>query len=473
MKRAVFRTFNLRTSLFGGALLLVSVLSCPAQAEELITGIRGNENAVTEFARRHGLAVFSGTTKELANTNLLYRINKTDLPRLINSSVLVLLPRTLTANEAIEGLITVHTLKTYHVERITIVVEGDAERLLVMDGDNPYTIDILSLFKAAGAEYVLDLKGKRPLEDLNFPSKVKVERNFISGNTHPSLSKDLSKILGVEEINVYDFSKMRGSRIFLVSPSPKPVNDNLVHTLSLIQMMRRAGAEVFLVTPYYPYARSDKIDSVGVTVTGRLIADLFEAAGIESIFFVRAHAAQAQGFFKVASVNISGHQTINAYAISKQINRFVGPDLGSEKDTHRHAEELKIEFGVFEKNRDPFTQVTTIGQWIGPSVEGMRTMLVDDETDTGGTLAKAAKKLNEQNPESTVAVVTHLTGTAEEVIASADLLDFAVTDTLPIDPKILKSGRVTVLSIAPEIAETLRPYLKIADSTNCVEVSTL
>src|SRR5689334_8059436 len=89
-----------------------------------------------------------------------------------------------------------------------------------------------------------------------------------SGNSHPELTAKIAKNLGTHvgaakvsrfndgEVRVQVEESARGMDVFIVQPTCKPVNDNLMELLIMVDAFRRASAErITVVLPYYGYGR--------------------------------------------------------------------------------------------------------------------------------------------------------------------------------------------------------------------------
>jgi ribose-phosphate pyrophosphokinase len=99
-------------------------------------------------------------------------------------------------------------------------------------------------------------------------------------------------------------------------------------------------------------------------------------------------------------------------------------------------------------------------------------VIMDDMVDTAGTLVKAAQVLKEEGATKVVAYCTHavLSGPAVERIASSDLDELVVTDTIPLRDDARACKKIRSLSVAGLIAETiLRIYTEESVSSLFIE----
>ena len=91
-------------------------------------------------------------------------------------------------------------------------------------------------------------------------------------------------------------------------------------------------------------------------------------------------------------------------------------------------------------------------------VHGRTCLLVDDMVDTAGTLCAAANALKDDGAKKVIAYCTHpvLSGCALDNIESSTLDELVVTDTIPLSKEAKSIDRIRQLSIADELAESIR-----------------
>ena len=91
------------------------------------------------------------------------------------------------------------------------------------------------------------------------------------GNSNPKLAQEICKLMGTKlgeaevksfadgEVSVSLYETVRGSDVFLINSTCKPVNDNLMELLIMIDALKRASAgRITAVIPYFGYARQDR-----------------------------------------------------------------------------------------------------------------------------------------------------------------------------------------------------------------------
>ena len=128
------------------------------------------------------------------------------------------------------------------------------------------------------------------------------------------LSKSSVERFSDGEIQINIDETVRGKDVYLVQSTSKPVNDNLMELLIMIDAVRRASARTInIVMPYYGYARQDRKTRAREPITAKLVADMLQAAGADRILSLDLHAPQIQGFFDIPVDNLMGAQLLADY----------------------------------------------------------------------------------------------------------------------------------------------------------------
>jgi ribose-phosphate pyrophosphokinase len=114
------------------------------------------------------------------------------------------------------------------------------------------------------------------------------------------------------------------------------------------------------------------------------------------------------------------------------------------------------DLAIIDKRR-PEANESEVMHIIG-DVDGRTCLLIDDMVDTAGTLCAAAEALKSSGAKKVVAYCTHpvLSGPAIENISNSMLDEVVVTDTIPLKEDASSSSRIRQLSVADELAESIR-----------------
>ena len=232
-------------------------------------------------------------------------------------------------------------------------------------------------------------------------------------------------------------SSVRGQDTFIIQTTSAPTNDNLMELLIFIDTLKRSSAgRVTAVIPYLGYARSDKKDQPRIPITARLVADMIQAAGADRYVTLDLHAGQIQGFFSIPGDVISAFPLLADYMRKKDLQNavVVAADLGFAKKARAFATELDVPVAFVEKRRmDTRTEVLTV---IG-DVQGMDTIIVDDEVDTAGTICDAASALAKAGAHDIYGCFVHpiLSADAVEQLRRQPFKELVMTNSVPISPE--------------------------------------
>lgn len=303
-----------------------------------------------------------------------------------------------------------------------------------------------------------------------------VERNrhalkVFTGNAHQSLSREICEHLGVRlgqafvgrfpdgEVRLQILENVRGADVFMIQPTCRPVNDNMMELLIMLDALRRASAErITAVIPYYGYARQDRKDRPRVPISSKLIADLLTSAGADRVLALDLHAGQIQGYFNIPVDHL--------YAIPVTVNYFrrlklknlvvVSPDPGGVERARAFAKRLRAPLAIVDKRRED-ADIVEVMNVIG-EVSGRICLIVDDMIDTGGTLLRGVNALLDKGAEKVYACCTHgvFAGNAVARIQESPLEQVITTNSIPLAADGRKCSKIKVLSVGKLLADAIR-----------------
>lgn len=294
---------------------------------------------------------------------------------------------------------------------------------------------------------------------------------LLTGNSNRKLAGEVAEYLGIPvcdtlittfsdgEIMVQINENVRGSDIFVLQSTCTPVNDNIVELLLLIDALKRASAgRITAVIPYYGYARQDRKVQPRVPISSKLVADLITVAGANRVLTVDLHAGQIQGFFNIPVDHLYASPVILDYIKKCNIKDIVivSPDAGGVERARAFAKRLSASLAIIDKRRERANE-SQVMNVIG-DVKGKSTIILDDMIDTAGTIAQAASALTEKGAKKVLAACTHavLSGPAIDRLNNSVIEELIVTNTIRLDSKQEKCKKLTVLSIAPLLAEAIK-----------------
>lgn len=294
---------------------------------------------------------------------------------------------------------------------------------------------------------------------------------IFSGSAHPELAHEISENLGLQlsPTHIQHFSNdclyvqmnenCRESDVYIVQPLVAPVQDHLVELLFMLDAARGASAgRLTAVIPYYAYARSDKKDAPRISIAGRLVADLLTTAGANRVITVALHAPQVHGFFSVPTDHLNALNILAYHFRALRLTNgvVVSPDLGNAKTASSFARLLGLPVAAGSKRRISDDKV--IIENIVGDVSGKDVIVIDDEIANGGTIIEILQHLRKRDIGRIFIACTHglFSGKAiERLRAQSDIEEIVTTNTVPMTPE-KRLPNMTVLSIAPLLAETIR-----------------
>lgn len=248
---------------------------------------------------------------------------------------------------------------------------------------------------------------------------------------------------------------IRGRDIFIVQPTCPPTNQNLMELLIMVDAVRRASAaRITAVLPFFGYARQDRKDRPRVPITAKLVANLLAASGVNRVLTVDLHAGQIQGFFDIPVDHLYAGPVLIKAIKERNIPDLVvvSPDVGGIKMTHAYAKALKAPMAIVAKNRVSADEVEALNV-IG-DVAGKNVLLVDDLTETAGTLTAAADLLMKHGAKNIYAGVSHgvLGDKGRSRIAKSPIIELFATNSVP----QAHGEKVTPLDISGLLAQAIK-----------------
>jgi ribose-phosphate pyrophosphokinase len=305
------------------------------------------------------------------------------------------------------------------------------------------------------------------------------EPKLISGNANRSLAEAIARRMSMHrgmqvslvdarverfndgEIFVEVFENVRGEDMFIVQPTSKPANDNLMELLIMADALRRSSAaRVTAVIPYFGYARQDRRTKARTPITAKLVSNMITSGGVERVLTMDLHAAQIQGFFDIPVDNLYA-SPIFALDILHQFEgdmsdvMVVSPDVGGVARARELATRIGAPLAIVDKRREKAGEVadmTVIGE-----VAGHKCIIVDDICDTAGTLCKAANVLMEAGATEVHAYTSHgvLSDPAVERITGSVLKSLVVTDTIEATETTRACPNIRLVPTAPMFAQSI------------------
>jgi ribose-phosphate pyrophosphokinase len=223
------------------------------------------------------------------------------------------------------------------------------------------------------------------------------------------------------------------------------------------------------VLPFYGYARQDRKDQPRVPITAKLVANLLVAAGANRVLTMDLHAQQIQGFFDIPVDHLYAAPVLLEYISRQQTANLVvvSPDLGGLKMAAAYSQTLGAELAIVAKRRKSPTETEAISV-IG-DIEGKNVLLVDDLTETAGTLVNAASLLKQRGARRIQACVSHalINELGIERLRKSEIDELITTDSV-LRPSI-EGVNITTLSVAGLLGEAIKRIYTNSSVTSLFE----
>lgn len=295
------------------------------------------------------------------------------------------------------------------------------------------------------------------------------EMKIFSGSAHRELARRIADYCHVPlgdatvdsfpdgETMVKINENIRGRDVFLVQPTCPPTNQNLMELLIMVDAARRASASrITAVVPFFGYARQDRKDQPRVPITAKLVANLLVASGVDRVLTMDLHAQQVAGFFDIPVDHLFAAPVIIKFLREKNLNDpvVVSPDVGGLKMANAYSQSLNAGLAIVAKRRKSPTEVEATS--IIGDVAGRPVILVDDLTETAGTLTAAARILKEAGAKEIMACVSHavLSDVGIARLKASEITELVCTTSVPVRDG--EGFKITQLCIAELLGEGIQ-----------------
>jgi len=277
------------------------------------------------------------------------------------------------------------------------------------------------------------------------------ELKIFSGSANRDLAERICKYVGVPlgqatissfpdgETYVKIEENIRGHDVFIIQPTCPPTNQHLMELLIMVDA-----------------ARQDRKDQPRVPITAKLVANLLHAAGVSRVLTMDLHAQQVQGFFDIPVDHLYSLPVLIKY-LRRQLKgktTVVSPDLGGLKMASAYAGALHANLAIVAKERRSATETEAL--YLIGEVEGRDVLLVDDLTETAGTLTSAAELLKKRGAQRIYAGVSHavLVDVAIPRLQKSKIAELVTTNSTPV--RTVEGFKTTVLCVSELLGESIK-----------------
>jgi len=297
--------------------------------------------------------------------------------------------------------------------------------------------------------------------------------DIFTGTANTALAEEVCNILNVPlapldigyfsdgEIKVEIGANVRGHDTFIIQSTCAPSNKNLMELMFLADALKRSSASrVTAIVPYYGYARQDRrVRSARVPISAKVVADMFDAVGIDRVLTVDLHSETIQGFFDMPADNVYATKLmVDDIKANNERDEIivVSPDVGGVVRSRALAKQLDgTDLAIIDKRRAAANQ-SEVMNIIG-DINGKVCIVPDDIIDTAGTLCNAADALKKHGAAAVKAYITHpvLSGPAIERLENSAIDELVITNSIPLSPEAQKCSKIRVISLSSTIAECI------------------
>lgn len=299
--------------------------------------------------------------------------------------------------------------------------------------------------------------------------------SIFTGNAHPTLAQSVCNALEDDapvgkalvttfsngEIRVRLDQSVRGQDVFIIQPTiasgGRSPNDALMELLLMVDAAKGAeAATVTAVIPCFGYARQDRRRG-REPISSRLVCDMLRTAGVDRVLTVDLHATQIEGFFKPTKVtNLYASKALEDVLKRDYMGAtIVSPDAGGAERARAYAKIVGGKLAIIDKRR-PGPNEAEIEHIIG-DVAGDLCLMVDDLIDTAGSVGKGASALMKAGAIGVDVMATHgvFSGQAAKNLVDSPITRVRVTNTCPLSPEIMATGKVESVTIADLLADAI------------------
>jgi ribose-phosphate pyrophosphokinase len=297
--------------------------------------------------------------------------------------------------------------------------------------------------------------------------------NEISKNLNISLGEIDHKKFPSGESYCQFKTNIRGVDTFLIQSDYGSTDSKLMELLIMSDAARRASASrITAILPMFPYQRQDRKDKSRTPISSKLVMDLLNAAGINRIVTMDLHSPQIVGFTNFSVDQLIFKPTLlNCLKDSGvEIDVVVAPDVGAVKRSQDYAETLGKDLAIIAKKRISDVKVEVLN-FVG-NVSGKKVLIVDDLTESVGTLTQAAKTCWNNGASEVNVAVTHPCFSEKGIVNLIDSIGknvftrFFYSNTVstdwyknaidPLSESIFEDENVICVDVAPVFATAIR-----------------
>jgi ribose-phosphate pyrophosphokinase len=284
--------------------------------------------------------------------------------------------------------------------------------------------------------------------------------HVIGGSASTGLAERISRELGNAPFGIPFIKRFPDGELYLrvggrlegedvVVVQSTRTDRDFLELILLQDAVREAGARhLFVVVPYFGYARQDRSFFPGEPVSARSLGRHIEL-GSDAVVTVDMHSQPTLQAFSKPVFEASGVPALARMFRERPVDVLISPDKGGIERVQRMAQLLEKPWFALTKRRIDSEHVElSLPADLPLPLAGKHAVVLDDVISTGGTIVEAAKLLRKNGAGVVTAACTHglfLRDAFERIKAVVD--EIYSTDTL--------ENPAEKASVAPDIAQIL------------------
>ena len=228
------------------------------------------------------------------------------------------------------------------------------------------------------------------------------------------------------EIYVRVLENVRRKTAWVLASTFSPA-ENLLELAFLLDALKRGGAIVNLIMPYFGYARQDRVVENGECLSSEVVCSLLRGFRLNKVLVIEMHSPRLKKFLKYE--NIVPFELF--YPAACRADVVAAPDKGAVEVAKKISRACSVSFAGMEKIR-PVKEKARVTMK-ADNVKGKRIMIIDDMISTGGTIIEAGKMLKKRGVKEVSVVATHglFTGSAVKKLEKSPIKRIYVTNSIP------------------------------------------
>ncbi len=211
---------------------------------------------------------------------------------------------------------------------------------------------------------------------------------------------------GEHYIRIPETEKVKGSTVIVIETMYPRQNDAFIEILMLLDAVRRLNPmKIIIVVPYLAYSRQDKVFLEGEPITGKIVLETILKYTDHMLVYDIHSLKLIEG--KTNVKNLLFFDLMVSKILEKTRNPVIlAPDKGALHRAKFVAEKLGLEYDYLVKHRDRITgEVTMEPKTL--DIKDRDVVIVDDIISTGGTIAKATRRVLESGARRVYVAATH------------------------------------------------------------------